>query len=84
MFGLLVARFKAVAQFHARPFIPAWRSSVGGADGLHQDRACYSAADAGVFKTPWTATMTYGRSTANWSEAVRAKNTAPVFARAAD
>ena len=31
--------------------------------------------DEGVFMTPWTATMTYGRSTADWAEAVCAENT---------
>jgi hypothetical protein len=30
--------------------------------------------DEGVFTTPWTATMTYGRSAADWVEAVCAEN----------
>jgi hypothetical protein len=30
--------------------------------------------DDGVFTTPWTATMTFGRSTADWAEAVCAEN----------
>jgi hypothetical protein len=31
--------------------------------------------DQGAFTTPWTATMTYGRSRADWAEAVCAENT---------
>src|SRR5258708_18777245 len=31
--------------------------------------------DKGVFTTPWTATMTYGRSLVDWAEAVCAENT---------
>ena len=31
--------------------------------------------DEGVFTTPWTATMTYGRGPADWVEAVCAENT---------
>ena len=35
----------------------------------------FTVEDAGVFTTPWTATMTYGRgSTANWREIVCAEN----------
>ena len=30
--------------------------------------------DEGAFTTPWTATMTYGRSRGDWAEAVCAEN----------
>jgi hypothetical protein len=35
----------------------------------------FTVEDEGVFTTPWTATMTFGRSTADWAEAVCAENT---------
>jgi hypothetical protein len=35
----------------------------------------FTVEDEGVFTTPWTASMTYGRSTADWAEAVCAENT---------
>jgi hypothetical protein len=34
----------------------------------------FTVEDSGVFTTPWTATMTYGRSRADWAEAVCAEN----------
>jgi len=34
----------------------------------------FTVEDDGVFTTPWTATMTFGRSTADWAEAVCAEN----------
>ena len=35
----------------------------------------FTVEDEGVFTTPWTATMTYGRGLADWAEAVCAENT---------
>jgi hypothetical protein len=35
----------------------------------------FTVEDEGVFTAPWTATMTYGRSLADWAEAVCAENT---------
>jgi hypothetical protein len=35
----------------------------------------FTVEDQGAFTTPWTATMTYGRSRAAWVEAVCAENT---------
>jgi hypothetical protein len=35
----------------------------------------FTVEDEGVFTTPWTASMTFGRSTADWAEAVCAENT---------
>jgi hypothetical protein len=35
----------------------------------------FTVEDAGAFTTPWTATMTYGRSRADWGESVCAENT---------
>jgi len=35
----------------------------------------FTVEDEGVFTTPWTATMTFGRSPADWAEAVCAENT---------
>jgi hypothetical protein len=35
----------------------------------------FTVEDDGVFTTPWTATMTYGRSPGDWAEAVCAENT---------
>jgi hypothetical protein len=34
----------------------------------------FSVDDEGAFTTPWTATMTYGRSRGDWAEAVCAEN----------
>jgi hypothetical protein len=34
----------------------------------------FTVEDKGVFTTPWTATMTYGRGPADWVEAVCAEN----------
>jgi hypothetical protein len=35
----------------------------------------FTVEDQGVFTTPWTATMTFGRALADWAEAVCAENT---------
>jgi len=35
----------------------------------------FTVEDEGVFTTPWTATMTYGRGLGGWAEAVCAENT---------
>ena len=35
----------------------------------------FTVEDEGVFTTPWTATITYGRGTEDWPETVCAENT---------
>jgi hypothetical protein len=59
----------------ARENFRAQPPSIDRNDGGKYLQLQFTVDDAGVFTTPWTATMTYWRGPADWAEAVCAENT---------